>query len=71
MAIVEKSCMNCEHSIFCESWGEYKCLVKSRRIYEPENEAIFCDDYKRERRRVGESESKCQCKTCLSRATEE
>ena len=65
----EKSCMDCKWSIYCYSFGEYKCLVKELRIYEPENEAIGCPDFKKERK--NDEAPKCRCKTCLSRSGEE
>lgn len=30
-----KACKTCEHAVFDELWGEYKCKKKERRIYEP------------------------------------
>lgn len=27
------NCANCKHSVFDETWGEYKCKVFERRIY--------------------------------------
>lgn len=32
------TCKTCANAIFDELWGEYKCSIKGRRIYEPENE---------------------------------
>ena len=60
-----KSCMDCENAIWCDTWCEFKCTVKVRRIYEPENEAYGCRDFKKDRRK---EEVKCQCKHCLSKA---
>lgn len=59
----EKSCMDCKNSVWCRTWGEFKCVVKQRRIYEPENEALNCEDFKKERKK---DDAKCQCKHCLS-----
>jgi hypothetical protein len=28
-----ENCKNCEHSVFDEQWGEYKCKVRETRIY--------------------------------------
>lgn len=64
----KKSCLTCEHAVWCDSWTEYKCLVKIRRIYEPEKEAWTCDDCKKDTRK---EQQKCQCKHCLSRAGED
>lgn len=65
------SCTDCIHAVFCSSWGEYKCLVKERRIYEPENEARRCKDYKKAPKKSSEDEPKCQCKTCITRRSVE
>lgn len=71
MAKEERHCMNCEHSIFCGSWGEYKCLIKIRRIYEPEKEAFGCGDFKQVRRNVNDKkETKCRCKRCIEQEGE-
>lgn len=53
------TCADCEHHIFCDSWGEYKCEVKEMRIYKsPES----CPDYIKAK--VGAEIKKCHCKTC-------
>ncbi len=73
MALEKRSCIDCEHSIYCDTWGEYKCTVKVMRIYEPENEAIRCKDFKRAPRKdaLGDKKKpKCQCKHCQSRVDE-
>lgn len=67
MARLAISCADCERHVFCSSWGEYKCLVKERRIYEPENEARRCKDYKKAPKKSGEDSPKCQCKSCITR----
>ena len=67
----EKSCMDCENAIWCETWGEFKCTAKVRRIYEPENEARGCEDFKKEHHSKYFEKPKCQCETCLSRSGEE
>ena len=67
----EKSCMDCENSIWCDTWSEFKCVIKQRRIYEPENDALDCEDFKRERRGKNEAEPKCRCKHCLRRSASE
>lgn len=74
MALEKRHCMNCEHSVFCDSWTEYKCLVKAKRIYEPDKEALRCKDFKKTPRKtaLGEKEkAKCQCKTCQRRVDDE
>ena len=67
----EKSCMDCKNSIFCNTFGEFKCTVKQRRIYEPENDARDCPDFEKERRGKNEEEPKCHCKHCMSRSGED
>ena len=71
MARLAISCIDCIHAVYCSSWGEYKCLVKERRIYEPENEARRCKDYKKASKKSGEDSPKCQCKHCQARESEE
>lgn len=56
-------CGNCISGIWCETWGEMKCVVKKMRIYKPE-ELTACSDYKK-RPTVGYKEPKCQCEECL------
>lgn len=40
------NCKNCEHAIFDEKWGELKCKVKCRRIYEALKSKYTCDKWK-------------------------
>lgn len=28
-----ENCTTCEHSVFDEEWGEYKCTLRKTRIY--------------------------------------
>lgn len=74
MAEVERSCVNCEHSIHCDSWGDYKCLVKKIRVYEPETVGAECKDFKKMQKKniLGEvKKSKCRCSTCQKIASTE
>ena len=32
------TCKTCANAIYDALWGEYKCSIKGRRIYEPEKE---------------------------------
>lgn len=66
MARMVTHCMDCEHSIFCSGWSEYKCRIKECRIYEPEKEARKCKDFKKKTSKVDDDESKCHCKVCRS-----
>ena len=53
------TCADCEHHIFCNSWGDYKCEVKEMRIYKsPES----CESFKKIG--SGYKDKKCHCKTC-------
>lgn len=53
-------CGSCVNSIRCETWGEWKCVAKELRIYDP---VIYCKDYKK--RGKDFKEPKCQCEDCL------
>ena len=55
---MEPICENCARSIFCESWGEYKCTLKHIRVRGNEE----CVEYKSGK---GKVKKPCQCKTCL------
>ena len=63
---MEPSCVECKHSVYCESWGEYKCLRKSIRIKNPYF-PVNCDKFKKS----SEEKKVCRCKTCLSKEKEE
>lgn len=39
------NCVNCEHAIFDEVWGEYKCRIKEHVVYNYEH--VGCDSYKK------------------------
>lgn len=39
-------CVDCEHAIFDELWGEYKCKIKKRRVEDP-NEYTDCKTFKK------------------------
>lgn len=51
---------NCTYAIFCPSFGEYKCEIKQRRIYENTD---ACKDYKK---KTDKEEKKCHCLTCIA-----
>jgi hypothetical protein len=53
-------CQSCIHSIWCPTWGEWKCKAKLMRIYK---EVTECDSYKKRGKLF--KESKCQCEDCL------
>lgn len=39
-------CTTCEHAVFDELWGEYKCKKKHRKVYK-DAESAKCEDYKK------------------------
>ena len=41
-----ENCKNCEHSVFDELWGEYKCKARGTRIYILLNSSE-CSSYKK------------------------
>lgn len=51
---------NCAYAIFCPSFGEYKCTLKQRRIYENKE---TCNDYAK---KTDDKERKCHCLTCVA-----
>jgi hypothetical protein len=65
--MAEGLCPNCINSIRCDVWGEWKCIMKERRIYDYA-EMISCDSYKK-RPAMGFKERKCQCEDCLRRGS--
>lgn len=52
---IVRNCKECEHSIFDENFGEYKCTVRCHYIHEPDVEAVACDEYKYEEKRFEET----------------
>lgn len=51
---------NCTFAIFCPSFGEYKCTLKQRRIYDSKK---ICSEYSAKHDNV---ERKCHCLVCVS-----
>lgn len=41
-----ENCTNCEHAVFDELWGEYKCKKREQRIYIL-LDSKECADYKK------------------------
>lgn len=52
-------CKTCEHSIFCPSWGEYKCLLHAHKFV---TGLVRCKDFKERGKDFEEKE--CHCETC-------
>ena len=38
-------CKNCKHAIFDELWGEYKCKICERIVYDTRLDAWGCEHY--------------------------
>lgn len=53
-------CASCSNSIRCYTWGEYRCSVTTRRVYET---VTKCDDYVK--RPKDWKEIRCGCESCL------
>lgn len=56
-----KNCALCEHSRFCPTWGEYKCMKHDIRKYDLSE---VCEDYKEDYKK---EEKTCRCETCEER----
>lgn len=57
----EGLCATCMYSRRCETWAEWKCVVKEKRYnYAGPKE---CDSYKKAL--VGFKRPRCQCEDCL------
>ena len=58
-------CKDCEHSIFCPTFGEYKCSLYEKRIYFPKLiRSCFV-------KKKSDKEKECHCKSCMDRGDEE
>lgn len=53
-------CPSCTQSIWCPSWGEWKCKAKMLRIYK---DVAECDSYKKRGKLF--KETACHCEDCL------
>lgn len=63
---MEPNCTNCKNAIFCEAWGEYKCTLFEKRIYNA-GDKTPCQHYK-----TGNPLSKeCHCEDCMNEIKEE
>ena len=56
----ESKCKSCAYSIFCPSWGEYKCEMKQYRVVDKKGD---CEHYKA---KTKNDERKCHCSTCVA-----
>lgn len=59
-------CNTCAYSIFCPTWGEYKCTKKA--ITFTTSLIDKCSDYTAVKNK---DEQPCQCEACLKRDSEE
>ena len=55
-------CASCTQSIYCDTWGEWKCKAKEKRIYNFKT-ITNCEYYKKRDKNF--KEPKCQCENCL------
>jgi hypothetical protein len=53
-------CNTCNNSIWCDTWGEFKCTAKKRYIY---SEVAECEDYTKMAKNT--KQQFCQCEDCL------
>lgn len=53
-------CGSCSSGIWCGTWGQWKCSMKKRRIYET---LTKCDSFAKKPKNW--KEMRCQCKDCL------
>ncbi len=59
-------CKECEHAIFCETFGEYKCKLYTKRIYFPDLERTCYVPKK-----STDEDAECHCRVCNENRTEE
>lgn len=59
------NCVSCNHSMFCDTWGEYICSMRGSYISNPKE--TVCEIYKP----ITEDRPKHQCEDCLNREKEE
>lgn len=56
-------CKECEHAIFCETFGEYKCRLYTKRIYFPDLDRTCYVPRKSD-------PTKCRCLVCEEQAAD-
>ena len=61
-------CPNCVNSIWCPTWAEWKCKVRSERIY---GYKTMTSGKFYKKRGKDFKESRCQCEDCLNNAVME
>ena len=55
-------CASCTQSIYCDTWSEWKCKAKEKRIYNFKT-LTECEYYKKRDKNF--KEPRCQCESCL------
>lgn len=58
----EQICKDCDNAIFCETMGEYKCVLYGHRVYFPNLiRSCFVPA------KTPVLEKKCRCRVCVER----
>ena len=60
--MVKGLCETCAESIWCQTWAEWRCKAKEKRIYNADK-LMECEFYKKRDKNF--KEPKCQCRSCL------
>lgn len=60
-------CPTCTNAIRCDTWAEWRCSIKEKRIYGYKTMTV-CGSYKK--RPKGFKERPCRCEDCLKVAVE-
>lgn len=63
------NCFDCGNAVFCQTWGELKCLKKGQRMYRIFSDSECKDFTKREKGHI--LDTPCQCEDCMSVRGEE
>lgn len=59
------NCKDCAYSIFCETWGEYKCTKREIMVPDPEK---GCSGYKFA---ADKKDAECHCEECEERVKDD
>lgn len=63
------NCFDCGSSVWCQTWGELKCIKKKQRMYRVLRDDECKDFNKRTNGHI--MDNACQCEDCLSTRGEE
>lgn len=58
------TCKDCEHSIFCDSWGEWKCTKYSIKVY---SVLTSCPGFEKRTTKM----KPCHCEACLEKGEDD